>query len=451
MPTLDFHPLANLFPLIEGAEFDEFVADIRANGLREEVVVWQGKVLDGRNRYRACVAAEVEPRLAYFRPELFGDPLAYVISKNLKRRHLNESQRAMVAAAIETIRAPGRPEENDANLHNIPRADAARRVNVSVRSVASAAAVRENGVPALVHAVEQGKLAVSEAAKAAKLAPAEQERVAALAAEGRANIVRTVIKQEERREREAALGERQALGNLVLPQKRRYGVILADPEWKFATYSEETGLDRAPLYPTSATEIIAARPVADIAASDCTLFLWAIAPMLPQALTVMEAWGFAYKSQAVWLKDGIITGYWFRGQHELLLVGTRGRVPAPAMGTQFSSVLRGPSGQHSDKPDCQYDVIERYFPSLPKIELNARRARPGWDAWGLDAPQELPGESVDAEVRDGAEAAEARVGSPLGAQGTLVVGDTYGKEPSLIDDGLAIPAFLRRKPAEAAS
>jgi N6-adenosine-specific RNA methylase IME4 len=426
LPDIAFHPLANLFPLIEGAEFDELVADIKAHGLREEIVVWQGKVLDGRNRYRACLAAGVEPRLGYFRPELHGDPLAYVISKNLKRRHLNESQRAMVAAKIETIRAPGRPENNDANLHNIARADAAERVNVSVRSVASAAAVQEKGVPALVHAVEQGKLAVSEAAKAVKLESAEQERIAALAVEGRANVARTVIKQEQRQQREAALGERQAAGNLVLPDQR-YGVILADPEWRFEPWSRETGLDRSPdnHYPTSVTEVIAARPVHGIAAEDCVLFLWATVPMLPQALLVMGAWGFDYRTHWIWHKDRAGTGYWNRNCHELLLLGVHGTVPAPAPGTQWHSLIEAAVGEHSEKPASFHALIESYFPNLPKIELNARRARPGWTSWGLDAP------------------AAARQITPEPCAVPVL-------RSGIADDDLDIPAILRRKPAEAA-
>src|ERR1700681_2897960 len=125
--ALDFHPLADLFPLIEGAEFDDLVADIRAHGQLEDIVLLQNKVLDGRNRYRACRAAEVEPRLVPFDPEQHGDPLGFVISKNLKRRHLNESQRAMVAADIATMRQGERTDlEPSANLPKVAQADAAR-------------------------------------------------------------------------------------------------------------------------------------------------------------------------------------------------------------------------------------------------------------------------------------------------------------------------------------
>jgi N6-adenosine-specific RNA methylase IME4 len=79
------------------------------------------------------------------------------------------------------------------------------------------------------------------------------------------------------------------------------------------------------------------------------------------------------------------TGFWFRIQHEILLVGTKGNVPAPAPGTQWPSVIKAPPGRHSEKPEIFYELIEAYFPTLPKIELNARRARPGWDVWGNEA------------------------------------------------------------------
>lgn len=197
----------------------------------------------------------------------------------------------------------------------------------------------------------------------------------------------TADKKLRRETRERELGAKQQ----ALPD-RRYGVIYADPEWRFEPYSRTTGMDRAAdnHYPTSALDDIKARPVGDIAAPDCVLFLWATAPMLPQALEVMAAWGFTYKSQVVWIKqragDGRGTGYWFINEHEVLLVGTSGEVPAPAPGSQWRSYVTAPVEEHSAKPDIFALLIEAYFPSLPKIELNARRRRDGWEAWGLEAP-----------------------------------------------------------------
>lgn len=205
-------------------------------------------------------------------------------------------------------------------------------------------------------------------------------------------------KKERRAERERDLASKQA----ALPNKR-YGVIYADPEWRFEVYNRDTGMDRAAdnHYPTSSTEDICNRPVADIAADDCVLFLWATVPMLPDALRVMEAWDFQYKSHCVWAKDRIGTGYWFRNQHEILLVGTRGSVPAPAMGTQLESLIDAAVSRHSEKPEKFYELIEGYFPSLAKIELNARASRKGWDSWGYEAESNR----VPDNQKDGAEAA----------------------------------------------
>ncbi|MDW9600189.1 DUF3102 domain-containing protein [Sinorhizobium meliloti] len=190
------------------------------------------------------------------------------------------------------------------------------------------------------------------------------------------------------KKKKRAVRERELSAKIEALPAKRYGLILADPEWRFEPYSRESGMDRAAdnHYPTSATEIIASRPIVGIAAADSTLALWATVPMLPQALFVMESWGFEYKSNLVWVKDKIGTGYWFRNQHELLLIGTRGDVPAPAMGDQFPSVVYSPALQHSAKPERILEILESYFPNIPKIELNRRGSpRNGWDAWGNEA------------------------------------------------------------------
>ena len=382
---LKFHPLADVFPLMLGPEFGALVADIKANGQREPIVLFEGEILDGRNRWRACKKAGIEPKTKVYRGK---DPLAFVISMNLQRRHLNESQRAMVAAKIANMRQGERTDlEPSANLQKVAQDDAAKMLNVSTRSTASARTVLDKGDRALQKAVEQGHLPVSAAAQATKLPSEQQRQVAQEAAAGRANVVRKTIKQGTRQVREAELGHAQAAGNLALPTKR-YGVILADPEWRFEPYSRETGMDRAAdnHYPTSSTDVIASRPVQTIAADDCVLFLWATVPMLPDAFAVMSAWGFKYVTTFTWRKDKVGTGYWNRNRCEHLLVGIKGKIPGPAQGTQFASIIDGPVRGHSEKPDWQYNLIEAYFPTLRKIELNARARRPGWDAWGNEAP-----------------------------------------------------------------
>lgn len=432
--SLPFHPFANIFPLIEGPAFDELVSSIKTNGLRDPIILYDGQILDGRNRHRACLAADVVPRFEDLPAD--ADPLAFAIDKNLKRRHLNESQRADVAAKLANLQHGGdrKPSDQAANLPLDPaarpaitQAQAAEMLNVSERLVRAARTVQENATPELCQSVAQGHLAVSAAAQAARLAPEIQRRIAAQANDGTANMVRTTIKQEARALRETELGAKQ----FALPQKK-YGVILADPEWKFEPWSDETGMDRAPEnhYPTSTTAVIASRDIGSIAADDSVLFLWATAPMLREALVVMSAWGFCYKSHCIWDKMICGTGYWFRNQHELLLIGTRGKPPAPAPGTQLSSVVQGAKGAHSAKPELFLTVIERQFPTLPKIELNRRGPpRPGWDAWGNEAENEIiePAESAKPSAAEPASAIR-----PVGAG------------PPSLDAMEGIPEFLRR-------
>jgi N6-adenosine-specific RNA methylase IME4 len=117
--------------------------------------------------------------------------------------------------------------------------------------------------------------------------------------------------------------------------------------------------------------------------------------MLHDALDIMVAWGFTYRSHAVWNKEVAGTGYWFRNIHELLLVGVKGNVPAPAPGTQSASIISARATSHSAKPGRSLAILESYFPTLPKIELFRRGPpRPGWDAWGdeVEAAPPAPAE-----------------------------------------------------------
>jgi N6-adenosine-specific RNA methylase IME4 len=190
------------------------------------------------------------------------------------------------------------------------------------------------------------------------------------------------IKRERRaaRERELAAATLEASRTLG---RKLYAVILADPPWSFRAYNEDTGQDRGAVnhYPTMTLDEIKVLPIP--AAKDAVLFLWATVPMLPQALEVMTAWGFTYKSSFAWVKDKRGLGFWSRNRHELLLVGTRGGIPCPAPGEQFDSVIEAPRGRHSEKPVIVREMIAQMFPNLPKLEMFARGQRvDGWDLWG---------------------------------------------------------------------
>jgi N6-adenosine-specific RNA methylase IME4 len=381
---LEFHHLSNIFPLLEGEPFAELVADIGAKGLQDSIVLYEGKILDGRNRYRACDEARVKPRFVTY---CGNDPLGYVVSLNVKRRHLDESGRAMVADRIAAL--PLGANQHTRGSENLPTQNqAAELLNVSDRSVRSAKTVQTTGAAELVQAVETGKVKVSVAADIATLSKEDQRKLLANFDKGellqRAKEIRAEkaeVRHAERIEKLAKISE----GNCAIPTDRRFPVILADPPWHFD--NETSGVERAAgnHYPTMALDEICALPVKGLATDSAALFLWTTAPHLQEAFQVIEAWGFNYKSNIVWVKDRLGLGYYVRNQHELLLIATRGDMPAPPPSRRPPSVIQVAKREHSRKPDEAYELIERMYPDLPKIELFARGNRDGWTAWGNQA------------------------------------------------------------------
>jgi len=161
--------------------------------------------------------------------------------------------------------------------------------------------------------------------------------------------------------------------------KKDYEVIYADPPWSY-NFSKSNSRKIENKYETMDIEDIKNLEVPS--AKDSVLYLWATAPKLKEALEVLEAWGFEYKTNAIWDKKKVGMGYWFRGQHELLLVGKKGEIPPPEQGQRVSSVIESEREEHSKKPDKVRTLISEWYPEKLKIELFARERYEGWDAWG---------------------------------------------------------------------
>jgi len=163
-------------------------------------------------------------------------------------------------------------------------------------------------------------------------------------------------------------------------------VYYADPPWKY-DFSETITREIENQYPTM--ELADIKELIIPAPTDSALFLWATAPKLREALEVMSAWGYQYKTNAVWDKRKIGMGYWFRGQHELLLIGTRGNMPPPEQGNRQSSVIAIPRTGHSIKPPEAHNMIEQMLPDLQYVELFARKPyNERWLVWGNEVEVE---------------------------------------------------------------
>ena len=176
--------------------------------------------------------------------------------------------------------------------------------------------------------------------------------------------------------------QKQNLKIVELP-KGEYDVILADPPWRY-DFSPTIAINIENHYPTMAIEDICNLEIPS--AKNSVLFLWATNPKLKEALQVMESWGFQYKTNICWDKQKPTSskmGYWFLGQHELLLVGTKGNFSPPNQETRVSSLYSELKTKHSKKPDYFYRLIEKMFPNGKYLELFSRKQYDNkWTCWG---------------------------------------------------------------------
>ena len=162
-----------------------------------------------------------------------------------------------------------------------------------------------------------------------------------------------------------------------------FDVIYADPPWSYRDGGNpDGGVDHE--YDTMSIDDICALDVP--AADTCYLYLWSTVTHVPEALRVLREWGFEYKSQAVWDKQRLGIGHYWRGQHELLYLGVRGDVSPPPTEHRRGSIFREKAGKHSAKPDVVRTHIEQAHPDARKLEMFARDGKVGWELWGDESP-----------------------------------------------------------------
>lgn len=171
---------------------------------------------------------------------------------------------------------------------------------------------------------------------------------------------------------------------------RKFDLIYADPPWEYRSGTTDPSREIENHYPTMDLETIKGLDVP--AKEDSVLYLWATAPKLSEACEVIEAWGFDYRTSAMWDKKHIGPGYWFRTQHELLLVAVKGDFSPPDPPDRRSSVFQTKATEHSEKPDSVRAHLENAYPEESKLELFSRDGRVGWTMWGnetVNQPQQV--------------------------------------------------------------
>lgn len=390
---------------------DELALSMQARGLFHPLVLRQreaGGYALVAGRHRLAAARKLgwpEVKAIVFNGMGADAAEIYEIDENLIRADLSPAERKLHIARRKELYEQEHPQTKHGAVGR--RGKSSRNENSFVASTAAKTGKGRSTVARdVTHAKRVGVLSdiahtcldeETEIAALAKLPEAEQVKLAARAKAGEKVSAKHVGKKLRRAELERELGGR----IMALPTKK-YGLIVADDEWDHEPWSRETGMDRhASNHFETAKDAHKAEELHErtkarfeCAADDCLLAMWSTVQHLAVAIDLLRLRGFKYVSHYAWGKTGrsnpearvIGLGHWNRNKHELLLLGVRGRVPCPAQGDQWDSLVMAPRGRHSAKPERFLEMLEQYYPTVPKIELNRRGpARKGWSGWGNQA------------------------------------------------------------------
>jgi N6-adenosine-specific RNA methylase IME4/ParB-like chromosome segregation protein Spo0J len=394
--TLTFHPAADLFPMQSAEVFADLKASIEQHGwdAHHPIVLCDGQILDGRNRYMACQELGVTPTYVQF----VGDPYGKAWLENGSRRDLEPGQRAAIRMKVnlgsEEWQAQRRARVEEANQK---RSEAAKEQIVQQPRTERGTVAksepgllsrdktpgRQNDPPAHVALAKQAGVSEATAGRVQALAGKRPDLLEAVA-EGSMKLTEAMRQARK----DEASGRRQEW------PAGKYRVIYADPPWQYGNsgpIGESDHYGRVERhYPAMSLTELCALDVKALACDDAVLFLWVTSPLLEQAFQVITAWGFKYKSSFVWDKVRHNFGYYNSVRHEFLLVCTRGSC-RPDSSKLIDSVQSIERGEHSEKPVEFRAMIDQLYspaagPRHDRIELFLRgAAAPGWDGWGNEA------------------------------------------------------------------
>jgi len=347
---MEYHELANIFPLMEGSEFKQLCDDIASEGLHVPIITYQGKIIDGRNRYRACQQVGVIPD--YQEWDGKGDLLRLILSMNLKRRHLNTSQRALIATELANMQRGNQPNVSIDTFKSVSQPEAAELLNVSRLSVIRARKVLDTATPEIIEQVKAGDMTVNKAIQETK----------------RSKVISNL--------NDLKVQETKAVAGV-------YDVIVIDPPWPMVKIERDVRPNQMEFdYPTMTLEEI--KNLTIQTADDCHIWLWTTHKFLPDAFDVLRTWGMKYVCTFVWHKPGGFQPVGLPQYNSEFCLYARKGTPIFIDTKDFMVCFNASRGMHSEKPDAFYDVIRRVT-SGRRLDMFARRSIDGFESWGNEA------------------------------------------------------------------
>jgi len=361
---------------------DDLLASVKSKGVMVPLTITsENVIISGHRRYEAAKMAglEIVPvGIATFENEL--DELEAIIEFN-RQREKTFVQKMKEAEALEGIVKKRLEEKMKAgfNQHSpveiFPQAEPEKTRDKVAQQTGIGSGKTYEVAKKIWNKAKEGD-------ESAKIAVSKIEKGELTIHGAKKELEKEQKVEQKRQERDVKNAEvMKIIESGALEHVSEFEIVLADPPWRY-DFSETECREIENNYPTATIEDICSH--APKTTPDSILFLWATAPKLREAMQVVDAWGFTYKTHAVWDKCKIGMGYWFRGQHELLIVATKGKASPPIAESRVSSIFKESRTEHSKKPDCVYEWIESAFVSYKKLEMYARSNRPGWKSWGAE-------------------------------------------------------------------
>lgn len=360
--------LRNLIPPLSKEELQGLEASLKVEGCRDKIVVWNGYIIDGHNRYELCKKHGIEFEVLDNTNDLEteADVKLWMINNQFNRRNLPIEARLALAYKFKDIEDEKAKERQLVNLKQF--ADTEFAVSAPVHTRGGNTSGRS--LEAIAKMAGVSARTTDQYDKIQRKGTEEQKE----AISNRQASIKKVYNEIQRLER---IEKNQA----TQWPKGKYRVIYADPPWKYG--DERSGMGGAvDQYSLMDLDAIKAMPVKDLAEDNAVLFLWAPTPLMVEALEVIEAWGFKYKTQFIWNKCKGNVGNYSSVRHEHLILATKGSCIPDTTERPSSVQTIERTGRHSEKPEEFRSLIEQLYTYGNKMELFARKVVEGWEAYG---------------------------------------------------------------------
>jgi N6-adenosine-specific RNA methylase IME4 len=356
----------SLIPPLSDEEYKLLEESILNEGCRDAIVIWNGTIVDGHNRYEICTKHNIPFKTVEKEFSDRGEAKIWIAQNQIGRRNLNAYQRSLLALKLRDMIATKAKENQLSGLKQFKsspvlqnsakreepldtRETLAKMANVSHDTIEKVQKIEEKAPQEVKEKLLNGKMSIHQAYKQ----------------------VKAMERKEEAKKKEP----------LPIPEGK-YNVIYLDPPWPVGSIVMDKW--ESPIedkYPTMSLEEIEALPVRDLANNNCSLFMWTTHTFLPAALKIIDKWGFKYHCLITWDKGNGWTQFGFNKRTEFLIYAYVGKMNIDPYGKAIPTLISEPKTYHSKKPDIIRKMIEEKVPA-PRLEMFARDKYDGWTVWG---------------------------------------------------------------------